>query len=57
MRHVLLYQDEDGIWIAGVPSLPGCVSNGNTREDAITNVRDAIDVMTDFLDRTSPCTR
>lgn len=44
MRQVILIPDrEDGGWIAEVPSLPGCVSQGDTREEAITNVRDAID--------------
>lgn len=41
-RQVVLYQDEDGIWIAEVPSLPGCHSDGDTKEDALENVRDAI---------------
>jgi predicted RNase H-like HicB family nuclease len=40
---VRLYQDEDGIWIAEVPSIPGCGSDGKTREEALINVRDAID--------------
>lgn len=35
MRYVLLYQDEENNWIAEVPSLPGCHSNGRTREEAI----------------------
>jgi predicted RNase H-like HicB family nuclease len=39
---VRLYQDEDGVWIAEVPSIPGCGSDGRTREEAMTNVRDAI---------------
>ncbi|MDX1993376.1 MAG: type II toxin-antitoxin system HicB family antitoxin [bacterium] len=42
MRQVLLYQDEDGVWIAEVPSLPGCGSDGMTREEALENVKDAI---------------
>ncbi len=44
MRQVLLYQDEDGVWIAEVPSLPGCGSDGETRDEAIENVREAIDL-------------
>ncbi len=44
MRQVILYQDEDGVWIAEVPSLPGCGSDGGTREEALTNVRDAIEL-------------
>jgi predicted RNase H-like HicB family nuclease len=44
MRQVILYPDhEDGGWVAEVPSLPGCISQGETREEAIANVRDAID--------------
>ena len=43
MRQVVLYPDhEDGGWVAEVPSLPGCVTQGATREQAIENVRDAI---------------
>jgi predicted RNase H-like HicB family nuclease len=44
MRQVLLYQDEDGVWIAEVPSLLGCGSDGETREEALANVREAIDL-------------
>lgn len=44
MRQVILYPDqEDGGWVAEVPSLPGCISQGDTREEAIANVRDAIE--------------
>jgi predicted RNase H-like HicB family nuclease len=39
---VTLDWDEDGIWIAECPSIPGCVSQGNTKQKALTNVRDAI---------------
>jgi len=42
MRQVMLYKGEDGYWIAECPSLPGCVSQGKTREDAIENVKEAI---------------
>lgn len=42
MRQILLYEDETGYWIAEVPSLPGCGSDGPTREDAFANVQDAI---------------
>lgn len=37
-----LERDEDGVWIAGCPSIPGCVSQGNTREEAVANIREAI---------------
>ena len=35
-------QDEDGVFIASVPNLPGCLSEGATRSEAIENVKDAI---------------
>jgi predicted RNase H-like HicB family nuclease len=35
-------RDEDGVWIAECPSIPGCVSQGRTRDEAIDNVREAI---------------
>ena len=38
---VRLYQDEDGIWIAEIPAIPGCGSDGKTREEALRNVQDA----------------
>jgi antitoxin HicB len=44
MRQVILYPDrEDGGWVAEVPSLPGCVSQGETREEALANAREAIE--------------
>jgi predicted RNase H-like HicB family nuclease len=42
VRQVILYPGEDGWWLAEVPSLPGCVSQGETREAALENVGDAI---------------
>ena len=42
MRQVMLYKGEDGYWIAECSSLPGCVSQGKTREDSIENVKEAI---------------
>ena len=49
MRQVLIYPGEDGFWIAECPSLPGCISQGETREEAIRNVREAIDLYIDAL--------
>jgi len=43
MRAVVLYRGEDGYWVAEVPSLPGCVSQGKTKSDAIANIREAIE--------------
>ncbi len=39
---VLVEQDEDGVFIASVPELPGCISQGKTRSEAISNITDAI---------------
>jgi len=39
---VLIEQDEDGIFIAECPSLPGCISQGKTRKEALDNIQDAI---------------
>ena len=43
MRQVVIYPGEDGYWVAECPSLPGCVSQGETRQDAIVNIKDAIE--------------
>ena len=43
MRQVIVYPGEDGFWVAECPSLPGCVSQGESREQAITNIREAIE--------------
>ncbi|HIG30772.1 MAG TPA: type II toxin-antitoxin system HicB family antitoxin [Verrucomicrobiales bacterium] len=43
MRQVLIHPGEDGYWVAECPSLPGCVSQGRTREEAIRNVKEAIE--------------
>lgn len=39
---VTLDQDEDGVWVVECPSIPGCVSQGSTREEALENIKDAI---------------
>lgn len=39
---VLIEQDEDGMYVAEVPALPGCISEGATRAEAVANVREAI---------------
>ena len=38
---VIIEPDEDGMWVAHCPTLPGCISQGKTREEATTNIRDA----------------
>ena len=42
MRQVVIYPGEDGYWVAECPSLPGCISQGKTREEAVENAREAI---------------
>src|SRR6266511_1712397 len=48
-RRVLLYPGEDGFVVAEVPSLPGCVSQGKTRDEALANVREAISLHEETL--------
>jgi predicted RNase H-like HicB family nuclease len=40
--NVTLDRDEDGVWIVECPSIPGCVSQGGTKEEALENIKDAI---------------
>jgi predicted RNase H-like HicB family nuclease len=42
MRKVILYPGEDGYIVAECPSLPGCISQGKTRTQALENIREAI---------------
>jgi predicted RNase H-like HicB family nuclease len=54
-RRVLLYPGDDGFIVAEVPSLPGCVSQGKTRDEALANVREAIYLHEEVLrDRGEP---
>ena len=39
---ITLERDEDGIWIAECPSIPGCISQGETKDEAVSNVHEAI---------------
>ncbi len=39
---ITIYQDEDGVYIAECPSIPGCVSQGTSEEEAEKNIREAI---------------
>ena len=43
MREVFIYHGEDGYWVAECPSLPGCVSQGKTKEETIANIKEAIE--------------
>ncbi len=39
---ITLDRDEDGIWVAECPSIPGCVSQGREKTEALANIREAI---------------
>ena len=42
MRQVIVYPGEDDYWVVECPTLPGCISQGKTKEEAIQNIREAI---------------
>jgi predicted RNase H-like HicB family nuclease len=50
MRNVFMYKDESGTWVASCPSLPGCISQGKTREQALANIREAIQLFVEALE-------
>jgi predicted RNase H-like HicB family nuclease len=39
---VVIEPDEDGVYVAEVPALPGCISQGRTRAEAVENIKEAI---------------
>ena len=50
MRYrVFIEQDEDGIYVVECPALPGCISDGRTRVEAIQNIREAIQAYIESL--------
>lgn len=54
-RKVLLYPGEDGYFVVEVPSLPGCISQGRTRAQALANIEEAIALYIEVLeDRGEP---
>ena len=44
MRQVVIYPGEDGYFVAEVPSLPGCISQGESKEAALANIKEAIEL-------------
>jgi predicted RNase H-like HicB family nuclease len=50
LRQVILYPGEDGYWVVECPTLPGCISQGKTKEEAITNIKEAIEVYSEALE-------
>ena len=49
MRQVILIPDGTGGYTVEVPSLPGCISEGDTLEEALENIRDAIKLYIESL--------
>jgi predicted RNase H-like HicB family nuclease len=49
-RTVILYPDEDNYWVVEVPSLPGCISQGETKEEALINIQEAISLYLEVLE-------
>ncbi|MGQ9554435.1 MAG: type II toxin-antitoxin system HicB family antitoxin [Anaerolineae bacterium] len=49
MRQVIIYPGEDGYWVAECPSLPPCISQGKTKEEAIENIKEAIQLYIEVL--------
>ena len=43
MRQVILYRGEDSYWVAECPSLPGCISQGGDKQEALSNIKEAIE--------------
>jgi predicted RNase H-like HicB family nuclease len=50
MRQVIMYPGEDGYWLVECPSLQGCNSQGKTKEEAIANIKEAIEVYIEALE-------
>lgn len=50
MREVVIHSGEDGFWVAECPSLPGCISQGETRDKAILNIKEAISLYIEVLE-------
>ena len=49
MRQVVIYPGEDNMWVAECPSLQGCISQGDTKETAIVNIKEAIKLYIEVL--------
>ena len=43
MRQIILYPGKTGYWVVECPSLPGCLSQGKSKEEAIGNIKEAIE--------------
>ena len=52
--HVIIEKDEAGYYVAEVPALPGCLSQGKTYEEAITNIKEAIERWLEVMESKHP---
>ena len=52
--HVIIEKDEAGYYVAEVPALPGCLSQGKTYEEAITNIKEAIEGWLEAMESKHP---
>lgn len=50
MRQAFVYRGDSEFWVAEIPSLPGCISQGKTKEEALTNVKEAIELYIETLE-------
>jgi len=55
--HVSVEQDEEGFFVAEVPALPGCFSQGKTKEEALKNIREAIEGWLEVMEGKQPLDR
>ena len=55
--HVVIEKDEAGYFVAEVPALPGCLSQGKTQEEALQNIKEAIEGWLDVMEEKHPFNR
>lgn len=55
--NVLIEKDEAGYFVAEVPALPGCLSQGKTKEEALQNVREAVEGWLEVMESKHPFNR
>ncbi len=52
--HVIIEKDEAGYYVAEVPALPGCLSQGGTYDEAVTNIKEAIEGWLEVMETRHP---
>jgi predicted RNase H-like HicB family nuclease len=55
--HVVVEKDEVGYFVAEVPALPGCLSQGKTKKEALANIREAIEGWVEIMESKNPFNR